>query len=135
MLVYQPIDPGVPSDDIAEDDIVTLWEPSYFHAEFRLLSSDRENLRISFNAETIVRILDEMPLSTETDPLEWSGLVPGHFAYVVTGDKLPMGQSEAWVSLNSPTHYRFLTGWGCMDVLSRNPPSFSRVDRVTAPTA
>jgi hypothetical protein len=44
----------------------------------------------------IVRILDEMPLSIETDPSASQGLVPNHFAYRVEGAPFSVSQSEAW---------------------------------------
>ena len=38
-------------------------------------------------------------------------------------------QSEAWKLIYRPVcHYEFITGWGCMDVLSGAAPSFEVVD-------
>jgi hypothetical protein len=73
-------------------------------------------------------MLDEFPLSTESDPKDWVGLVPHHFTYRVEGDPFFEAQSEAWRAVeSSPKHYRFQTGSGCLDVISGGEPSFSLV--------
>lgn len=76
-------------------------------------------------AEVIVRMLDEFPLSTESDPKDWEGLVPHHFAYLVEGDPFFTAQSSAWRS-QAPDlkHYRFMTGSGCLDVITSATPRF-----------
>jgi hypothetical protein len=76
-----------------------------------------------------------MPLSTEDDgPSE--GLVPDHFAYRVEGSAFVDAQSEAWKLVNAPVaHYRFITGWACMDVLSSGQPSFTVIGRSSATPA
>jgi hypothetical protein len=57
------------------------------------------------------------------------GLVPRHFAYRVEGSIFADTQSEAWKLIYRPVcHYEFITGWGCMDVLSGAAPSFEVVD-------
>ena len=83
---------------------------------------------MTFDNQTIIRLLDEMPLSTETEPDEREGLVPYHFAYRVEGARFAEIQSETWKEVAGPIyHYQFVTGWGCMDVLCRATPSFSLV--------
>lgn len=78
----------------------------------------------------IVRMLDELPLSTESDPKDWMGLVPHHFAYRVEGDPFFVAQSETWRFIeDSPKHYRFQTGFGCLDVISSGEPEFALVSR------
>jgi hypothetical protein len=77
-----------------------------------------------------VRILDEMPLSTEHESETSHGLVSDHFAYRLQGSAFAEAQSEAWKFVNAPaTHYRFITGWACMDVLSAAFPSFAMLDQ------
>lgn len=83
-------------------------------------------LTVQFQGELIVRLLDEFALSTETDHEDCEGLVPNHFAYWVEGDAFHENQSSMWLEDNHPTkHYRFITGFGCVDVIAANPPSFS----------
>jgi hypothetical protein len=80
---------------------------------------------------TIVRLLDEMPLSTEQQPTKNEGLVPRHFAYRVEGSNFAETLSKAWKEVHRPVHhYEFTTGSGCMDVLSKAEPSFEVVDAV-----
>jgi hypothetical protein len=53
-------------------------------------------------------------------------LVPEHFAYRVEGSVFARQQSEAWkIAVGPVMHYRFVTGWGCVDVLTAALPSFS----------
>lgn len=82
-------------------------------------------VKVSFSGDIIVRILDEFPLCTESDPTQWDGLIAAHFAYRVEGDPFLAAQSEAWVASEGPlSHYRFITGNGCMDVICAHPPQF-----------
>ena len=94
-------------------------------------SDDDRMLEVSFLGwQVIVRMLDEFPLSTESDPKDWVGLVPHHFAYRVEGDPFLAAQSEAWCIVeSSPKHYRFQTGNGCLDVISSGEPTFALVRR------
>ncbi|WP_430446602.1 hypothetical protein [Sphingorhabdus contaminans] len=87
-------------------------------------------LVVTFDAaEVIVRMLDEFPLSTESDPQDWDGLAPHHFAYLVEGDPFFTAQSSAWRSL-APNlkHYLFMTGNGCLDVITSATPRFGILD-------
>ena len=71
-------------------------------------------------------MLDEFPLSTETNPEDWEGLEKNRFAYWVEGDAFHENQSSIWLQVHTPTtHYRFLTGNGCLDVIASNPPTFA----------
>ena len=98
---------------------------------YRRLPSPGEDdhlLRVTFAKACIVRLLDEMPLSTEDDDTPNEGLVSEHFAYRVEGAAFARMQPETWKSVFGPvTHYQFVTGWACMDVLSGAAPSFSIV--------
>lgn len=91
---------------------------------------DAHLLRVSFNKPCIVRILDEMPLSTEEDDTPNEGLVPEHFAYWLEGAAFARVQSSVWKDVLGPvTHYQFVTGCACMDVLTAATPTFAVVRR------
>ena len=71
-----------------------------------------------------------MPLSTEEDDSPNEGLVSEHFAYRLEGAAFARLQSAAWKGVNAPvTHYQFVTGWACLDVLRSATPAFSVVRR------
>ena len=77
-----------------------------------------------------MRLLDEMPLSTEDDIGPNEGLISENFAYSVQGTAFLRAQSEAWKLTCKPaTHYRFITGWTCLDVLSQVVPTFTMIAR------
>ena len=123
---YFAIDAGVHFDASLSDLLRVDWQINSLSADFALPGQEEKCLRVNFDNQTIVRLLDEMPLSTETEPEERSGLVPHHFAYRVEGARFTEIQSEVWKEVAGPiNHYQFVTGWGCMDVLCRAPPSFS----------
>ena len=71
-----------------------------------------------------------MPLSTEEDDTTNEGLVSEHFAYRLEGAAFARLQSGAWKEVNAPvTHYQFVTGWACLDVLTAATPVFAVVRR------
>ncbi|WP_315765163.1 hypothetical protein [Bradyrhizobium sp. SZCCHNS2005] len=124
---YFPIDAGVSFACDASDLLTVNWSRDNLSADFVLPGVERRALRVHFNDATIVRLVDEFPLSTEQDT-KTEGLVSRHFAYRVEGAVFAETQSEAWKANFYPAnHYRFITGWGCMDVLSKAPPSFEIV--------
>ena len=87
-------------------------------------------LQIFFPNQCIVRVLDEMAISTETEFERCEGLVADHFAYRVEGDPFVDGQSEMWRIVREPfEHYRFHTDDSCLNVISANPPSFGLVQK------
>lgn len=94
-------------------------------ADFRIPGETPKCIRVTFEDVDVIRVLDEMPLSTEEDAAE--GLVSDHFAYTVEGSLFWNSQSEVLTSYDGLQHYRFITGWGCLDVLSRREPIFSVV--------
>jgi len=125
---YFPIDAGVSFDCVQSDLLAISWKGQSLSADFVLPHTERRALRIRFNKPTIVRLLDEMPLSTEDDTKN-EGLVSRNFAYQVEGSNFADTQSSAWKIVNEPVHhYRFVTGGGCMDVLSKAEPSFEVVE-------
>ena len=129
MVKYFPIHSPAPWSDADRADLLSFdWQRQT--ATFAT-SDDDCILEVSFLGwGVIVRMLDEFPLSTESDPKDWVGLVPHHFAYRVEGDAFFAAQSEAWRSVeSSPKHYRFQTGMGCLDVISSGEPTFTVVRR------
>ncbi len=129
MQVYQPIDVGVNIVAVSSDLVAFQWQVNGIVADFVIPSDGARVLRISFDQQCIVRILDEMPLSTETDSDNSKGLVPNHFAYKVQGSTFEATQSPIWKETSGMMHYQFITGWACMDVLSAAEPHFSVVPR------
>ena len=133
MIKYIPVDSIAPWTDADQADLLSFdWHRKT--AAF-VTSADDCILEVGFSeASVIVRLLDELPLSTETNPDEDVGLVPHHFAYRVEGHPFSNAQSELWKEVESahgstPEHYRFLTGNGCLDVISSEPPTFRLIDQ------
>jgi hypothetical protein len=126
---FFPIDAGISFDCVRSDLHDIRWQVNEFSADFALPDEEKHLIRVSFDGNTIVRILEEMPLSTENDPAKVDGLVPHHFAYRVEGATFAATQSEAWKQvMGGVHHYQFVTGWGCLDVLSGNEPRFEIVE-------
>lgn len=122
MIRYIPLECGVEWDSHLADLRFFDWQENVAEWDH---PDDKRILRVRFFGSVIVRMLDDFPLSTETSPDEWEGLVSDHFAYQVEGDPFHATQSDTWKAIEGPTqHYRFLTGNGCMDVISSNPPTF-----------
>lgn len=126
MKRYYPIDSGAPWTDADRADLLRFdWQTNT--AEF-IISDDERVMRVSFQSAVIVRMLDEFPLSTEDNPEDRDGLVPHHFAYRLEGDPFCDAQSETWRDVyGPPKHYRFLTGAGCLDVVTSGVPHFQIV--------
>lgn len=128
MPKYFPIDAGVTFDCSESDLLAISWTEINLSADFVLPRTEGRTLRIRFNKSTIVRLLDELALSTENDTNN-EGTIPRHFAYRVEGATFADTQSEGWKLVHEPVHhYRFVTGGGCMDVLSKAEPSFEIVE-------
>jgi len=111
----------------SQSDVLSFhWDKSRrITADFLIPDNDGHVLRLSFDRAEVVRLLDEMPISTEADTRN-VGLVPDHLAYEVTGSAFWAQQSEALkLSLPAMKHYRFITGWTCIDVLSLAKPTFT----------
>ena len=130
MPTYEPIETGISLKASASDLLRFHWKANGIAADFTLPDDDTRVLRVSFDRSCIVRLLDEMPLSTEEDDSPKVGLVPEHFAYRLEGARFARMQSEAWKGISGPVHhYQFVTGWGCIDVLSGGAPLFTLVAR------
>jgi len=126
---FFPIEAGINFDCVRSDLLNVRWKVNELSADFALPDDDKRALRVSFDGQTIVRILEEMPLSTEYEPAEVEGLVRNHFAYRVEGSTFAATQSETWKEVvGGVRHYEFVTGWGCLDVLSASEPKFQIVE-------
>jgi len=130
MPLYDPIDIGVPLQASRSDLVAFKWAANGIAADFILPDDDAHLLRVSFDKPCIIRLLDEMPLSTEEDDTPKEGLVPEHFAYRLENAVFARSQSPAWkIGAGPVTHYQFVTGWACMDVLTAAAPQFTFVPR------
>jgi len=122
MPLYFPLEAPVKFDCVSSDLLHFDWQNK--SADFSIPDDEEHVLRVRFANDVIVRMLDEMPLSIETDPSASRGLVPHHFAYRVEGAPFGENQPEAWAALGRLQHYQFVTGWGCVDVLTTGEPEF-----------
>lgn len=129
---YDPIQTGFSISAVRSDLLDFDWSPNGITADFALPDDEAHALRVSFDSPCIVRLLDEFPLSTEEDDTPCEGLVPDNFAYRLEGARFARVQSATWKEIQAPvTHYQFVTGWTCVDVLSGAEPSFSIVPRAS----
>jgi hypothetical protein len=110
--------------------MITLrWAKPRLVAEFRVPSDEARVVRVEFSEALIFRALDEMALSTE-EPAPSEGLVSEHLAYKVRDAAFFLSQSEAFRAMNlNVEHYRFITGWTCLDVIAVKAPSVALVAR------
>jgi hypothetical protein len=128
MPTYIPILTN-PSIRASHSDLIDFkWRNDGVSASFVVPGDQDQALRVRFDCQCIVRLLDEMPLSTEPEDSPVEGLVSDHFAYVVEGARFWSDQSEAFKAV-FPTakHFRFVTGWTCLDVIASVEPDFRLV--------
>ena len=105
------------------------WGVAAVRASF-LMADPNKALEISFDGQCIVRLVDEMALSTEEDDSPNEGLVSDHFAYGVEGALFYRVQSEAFKTVyKNCAHYRFITGWTCLDIVTSAEPHFKVIQR------
>ena len=129
---YEPLDIGIALKASQSDLLSFRWESNAIVADFFIPENPSRMLRVAFDGQCIVRLLDEMPLSTEDDPATRHGMIPENSAYRVEGAPFAQQQSPTWLEVMAPVgHYLFVTGWACMDVLSGVAPRFSVVERQT----
>lgn len=72
MADYEPIDPGVQIKASLSDLVAFRWETTSVEADFIIPDDDRL-ISIRFDGQCIVRLLDEMPLSTEDTARQTQG--------------------------------------------------------------
>ena len=130
MPVYHAIEQPLAIEASLSDLITLTWWDRGIIADFIVPGHDEQALRVHFDKAHIVRILDEMPLSTENEDSRSEDLVPNHFAYFVEGTLFWKSQSETFQAVfKEARHYRFVTGWTCLDVISDVEPSISVIIR------
>jgi hypothetical protein len=101
------------------------WTNRSVVADFFMPDDEEHFLRVNFGRVEIARILDEMPLSTEPESTKNEGLISDHFAYKVEGTAFWQCQSDALKQTHPRLrHFRFLTGWTCLDILACEDPTF-----------
>lgn len=122
-----PIEVRSSQSDIAD---FNLREGRKVCVDFLIPADPERLLRLSLDGVEVVRLLDEMAMSTEIDT-PFVGIVPDNLAYEVTGSAFWAQQSEA-LRLTRPKlrHYRFVTGWTCLDVLTEATPSFAVIQKL-----
>ncbi|GLK56151.1 hypothetical protein JOD31_001066 [Methylopila capsulata] len=135
MIVYEPLPLPVRIQASLSGLADFHWSFGGITADFWIPDDEAHVLRVIFNTPCIVRIVDEFALSTERPEGSFEGLVPENFAYVMRGDPFEAAQSETWkFVIKANSHYRFVTGWACLDVLAASAPSFEIIaNRHTSP--
>jgi hypothetical protein len=128
MPKYVPID-VTPNFKSSLSDLLDLqWSKEAISANFLIPDDENHVIRVHFEKALIVRILDEMPLSTESDVTPNEGLKAEHFAYMVENALFWSSQSDALKAVfPKARHYRFITGWTCLDVIANFEPDFAVV--------
>jgi len=130
MPQYFPIPSPVSFETDSSDMLAFRWiaDSHGIVADFSIFNDQLKKVRVEFSSIAIVRILDEMPLSTEHENTPNTGLVPQHFAYRVEGASFWESQSWALKHGNeSLKHYRLITGSTCLDVLANSEPAITLV--------
>ncbi len=123
---YRPIPSIVRIKSSASDLLAFRWAKGGIIADFAIPSEDDRALRVQFDRVEVVRILDEMALSTEGQETPLERLERDHLAYAVEGARFWLSQSETLkIVIPDLHHYCFVTGGNCIDVISRDPPRFS----------
>lgn len=88
------------------------------------------SISISFASFETFRVLDEMALSTEDPAGSLDGVRVGHVAYRVEDGYFWRIQSETFRAIYPElSHYQFITGFDCLEVLSKDAPVISVVAR------
>lgn len=123
MPKYHAIEQPLAIKTSLSDLIALTWEDQGISAEFAIPDDASRVLTVRFDKTHVVRILDEMALSTEPEHTPSEGLIAEHFAYLVEGSSFWKSQSEALQLVHSNArHYCFVTGWTCLDVISDEEP-------------
>ncbi|RYZ85037.1 MAG: hypothetical protein EOP06_16965 [Proteobacteria bacterium] len=84
-----------------------------------------KHLRVLFPNVDIFRVIDDMHRPMEEHGSEQVGHVSNYFAYTVQGSPFCEAQRETFeILLPGSTHYLFVTGGDCLDVITREEPQF-----------
>lgn len=127
MPTFKPINSGISmKSSLSTLDRLVLHDNA-LEADFYIPGDATKRLRVTFPHVEITRTLDEMPLSTE-ETEKRIGLVADHFAYEAEDAHFWRSQSATLkIVVNNLKHFVFITGWTCLDVISRHQPTFSIV--------
>jgi hypothetical protein len=89
-------------------------------------------LRISFKKAEIYRVVDSLAmLDVETTPIDGK-VETYHFGYTVENAAFALQFGEKIFASEKPmTHYRFITGDSCLDVITSSPIHMRVHDRET----
>ena len=114
--------------------LMTLrWQRESVIADFLIPNDEDRRLRVRFESVHVIRVLDEMLISTE-EPFPDEGHVAEHFAYRVEDSRFWNSQSESLRLTHADArHYLFVTGWACLDVISSVQPEIFVVPADAAP--
>lgn len=130
MPTFIPLEVGVLIEASRSNVTAFSWATQGCSIEFLIPADGEKVLRVTFHQPCIARLLDEMALSTEDDDTPCEGLINDHLAYRVEDAAFAKAQSTAWKDAFGPvSHYQFITGWTCVDVLSAAQPVFEVVAR------
>jgi hypothetical protein len=100
-------------------DLILIWE---------VWGAPKPLLVVTFCAVQTVRVLDEMWLSTESEPHLWEG-IDGSFARTVEGGEFPTPIGLMKTIAGSVVHYQFVTDCDCVDVIARDQPTAKFIER------
>jgi hypothetical protein len=108
------------------------WADCRLAADFAIPEDSQHVLRVQFERTEIVRIVEEMPISTEHEDTPNEGIVVQHLAYLVEGASFWNQQSQAFKDVyQKAKHYRFFTGFYCLDVIATDEPTFTVASKNT----
>lgn len=132
--MYEPMDfdlgAGATSADLDRLEM-TCSGSKELRAYFSIAGEGRL-LRVFFPHVYIFRIIDEMHRPLEEQGMEKVEHAFNHFAYKVQGSPFFAAQREVFeVVFPGSTHYLFVTGGDCLDVITREEPRFCWVDSNT----
>ncbi len=128
MPKYHPIEQPIAFKTSHSDLFNLVLKGGALVADFLIPGGERHALRVQFERVEITRTLDEMPLSTEAEDTPNDGLLAEHFAYLVDGALFWNQQSDAFRIVHAKArHFRFITGWTCLDVIAAGEPRLSVV--------
>lgn len=130
ILRYFPIDFEVraPATALGLQRLEYLEDRSNFLAAYFCGSGPLSLLKVVFAHAIMFRVIDDFHHPIETYDFTHDGHIPNHFAYRVEGSPFWAAQKET-LSTVFPgiSHYLFVTGGSCLDVLSVEEPVFSWV--------
>ncbi|UPJ51285.1 hypothetical protein IVB30_08020 [Bradyrhizobium sp. 200] len=128
MPKYRPIEQPIAIETSLGDLTNLVLRIRALVADFSIPGEDQRALRVEFESVEMIRILDEMALSTEAEDTPNEGLSAHHFAFLVDGARFWNQQSEAFKMVFAKArHFRFITGWTCLDVIAAGEPKLTVV--------